>query len=330
MRDVRPASSSCPIAVAPPPAHPSTAGLPRTTFDLEAHRGGRGLRPENTLAAFGHALEIGVSTLELDTGVSEDGVVVVSHERRASSIQCRDTAPAFPGDPEFPYIGKPWRSLTVAQIKTLDCGTRSNATSVPGEPMPTLAEVFALVDAYGANHVQFNIETKLSPYAPDETVDPVTFARTVADTIRAAGVPHRAMVQSFDWRTLVELRRYDPAIRLVSLAPALSTAGIDVAAAPFLGNLPLAARSIGARVFSPSAGLLAARPELLAQAHELGMRVVPWTVNDPAAMAALIDLGADGIISDFPDRLREVMRERGLAVPRAYAAPLDVEARRAA
>src|SRR3954454_12703401 len=121
------------------------------TFDLEAHRGGRGLRPENTLASFGHALQLGVRTLELDTGVTRDGVVVVSHERRMSSLEC-----------QCEYVGQLIHDLTLAQIKTLDCGTRHPADpatdpfvgtqhAVPGTRMPTLAEVFQLVNRYGAD-----------------------------------------------------------------------------------------------------------------------------------------------------------------------------------
>ena len=90
------------------------------SFDLEGHRGTRGLRPENTLAAFGKALEVGVTTLELDTGVTKDGVVVVSHERRISTLECQDTGPAVAGDPEFPYVGKLIKDLTYAQLATLD------------------------------------------------------------------------------------------------------------------------------------------------------------------------------------------------------------------
>ncbi|MCW3022268.1 MAG: glycerophosphoryl diester phosphodiesterase, partial [Conexibacter sp.] len=123
------------------------------TFDLEAHRGGRGLRPENTLASFGNALRLGVTTLELDTGVTRDGIVVVSHERRISSLECRDTAPAKAGDPAYPYVGKLIHELTYAQLRTLDCGTRHapagdpfvpTQQAVPGTHMPKLAQVFAL------------------------------------------------------------------------------------------------------------------------------------------------------------------------------------------
>src|ERR671936_1867126 len=99
-------ASIAPALADPPPK-------PQSNFDLEGHRGTRGLRPENTLAAFGKALQIGVSTLELDTGVTKDGVVVVSHERRISPLECQGA-----------YVGQLIRDLTLAQIKTLDCGTR--------------------------------------------------------------------------------------------------------------------------------------------------------------------------------------------------------------
>src|SRR5688572_3633883 len=92
-------------------------------FDLQAHRGGLGLVVESSLAAFGNALELGVSTLELDVQVTEDGQAVVTHDRRVSDRKCRDTAPAVPGDPEFPYVGKYLNTLTLRQVRTMDCGS---------------------------------------------------------------------------------------------------------------------------------------------------------------------------------------------------------------
>jgi glycerophosphoryl diester phosphodiesterase len=130
-----------------------------------------------------------VTTLELDTGVTKDGVVVISHERRLSSLECRDTAPTFTGDPQFPYVGSSSKvsdgqlikDLTLAQIKTLDCGTRhplvadiatdpyvGTQQSVPGTKMPTLAEVFELAQRYKATKIQFDIETKLDPTLPGD------------------------------------------------------------------------------------------------------------------------------------------------------------------
>jgi glycerophosphoryl diester phosphodiesterase len=187
-------------------------------FDAEAHRGGRGLRPENTLASFGKALQLGVTTLELDTGVTKDGIVVVSHERRISALECG-------GDPTNPSVGKLVRELTYAQIKTLDCGRRGVSDSlratqeqVPGTRMPKLSDVFALAKRYGAKDVQFNIETKIDPTSPGDTVGPDTFARKVIAQIRKAHVQKRSLLQSFDWRTLKVAQKVAPSLRTVALA----------------------------------------------------------------------------------------------------------------
>jgi glycerophosphoryl diester phosphodiesterase len=303
------------------------------TIDVQGHRGTRGLRPENTLAAFGKALQIGVSTLELDTGISKDGVVVVSHERRASSLECQGA-----------HIGQLWKDLTLAEIKTLDCGTRNppnpatdpfvaTQEAVPGTRMPTLGEVFDLADRYGAKRVEFNVETKLDPTLPGETVDPVTFARRVTETIEAHAMTSRVTLQSFDWRTLVEAKKLLPQLRTVALAQVPTifpgtpwTAGVEITADAWQGQLADAAKSIGASVLSPRA--IDLTDPLLARAHALGLLVIPWTVNDEPSMAALIDRKVDGIITDYPDRLRNVLAAKNLALPPRFASPFDLEAHR--
>jgi glycerophosphoryl diester phosphodiesterase len=171
------------LALLAVPAAPAVAhgGRHRArSLDLEAHRGGRGLRPENTLASFGNALQLGVTTLELDTGITKDGQVLVTHEPRILSLQCQDTGSNH-------FVGQLVKDLTLAQAKTLDCGTRhptapndefvGTQDSVPGTRMPTLDEVFDLAERYGARNIQFNIETKIDPTAPNDTVDPDTFTR---------------------------------------------------------------------------------------------------------------------------------------------------------
>lgn len=304
-------------------------------FDLEAHRGGRGLRPENTLASFGKALQLGVTTLELDTGVTKDGVVVVSHERVISPLECG-------GDPANPAIGKAIKDLTYAQIRTLDCGRRgvndslrATQEQVPGTRMPRLADVFALAARYGAKDVQFNIETKIDPTHPGETVGPDTFARKVIAQIQKAHVQRRSLLQSFDWRTLKVARRVAPSLRRVALAQPSTvypgspwTAGIAIKAKDAVANgeAAFAANALKADVLSPVA--TATTPKLVRTAHNLGLPVIPWTVNEKADMAALIDLGVDGLISDYPDRLREVMAAKGLALPDPLPSPFDVEAHR--
>lgn len=333
-------------AAAPVAPAADTAGRHAGSFDIEAHRGGRGLRPENTLASFGKALQLGVSTLELDTGVTRDGVVVVSHERRISSLECQDTAPAHAGDTAFPYVGKLIHELTLSQIKTLDCGTRHPAPgaadpfvatqeAVPGTHMPTLAEVFELADRYGGD-VHFNIETKLDPTQPGDTVGPSTFASRVIRVIKRYDMTRRALLQSFDWRTLVAARRLAPGLRRVALAQLDTihpgtpwTAGIEIPDHPFDGALArVVARELHADVLSPRAADVTDR--LISSAHNLGLDVIPWTVNEKAEMASLIDRGVDGLISDYPDRLREVVAAKGLSLPEALDSPFDVEGHRGA
>ena len=140
-------------------------------FDLQAHRGGLGLTVESTLPAFAKALELGVSTLELDVQITEDQVAVVTHDRRVDGQKCRDTSPAMQGDPEFPYVGKYVNTLTLAQVKTLDCGSQRLAAHPgqelhPGERMPTLARCSTWSTPTTPEHVTLNIETKVEAGAP--------------------------------------------------------------------------------------------------------------------------------------------------------------------
>lgn len=320
----------CTVTAVRGPAGP-TAGPP---FDLQGHRGARGVRPENTLPAFAAALEVGVRTLELDVGVTADGAVVVTHDRTVSPLKCRDTAPARAGDSAFPYVGKPVRTLTLEQLRTLDLGRRrpvdpvadpfaGTQRPVPGTGIATLAEVFELAVRYGADDVRFNIETKVDPRHPEETLDPERFAARLLEVIEAYGMTGRTSVQSFDWRTLLFARRHLPALERVALVERRTTrppwlAGVDLDA--FDGDVAAAAAAtVEAAAFSPHHEFL--DPATFASARWRGLAVVPWTVNDAAAMKRHIDQGVDGLITDYPDRLRHVLAERGMALPQPRAAP---------
>ncbi|MFD0852410.1 glycerophosphodiester phosphodiesterase family protein, partial [Actinomadura adrarensis] len=158
-------------------------------FDLQAHRGGIGLVVESTLPAFANALQLGVSTLEMDVQITEDGHAVVTHDRRISDRNCQDTAPAFPGDPEYPYVGKYIHTLTLKQVRTMDCGARQHPGHpgqrvVPGQKMALLSEVFALVHRYRAYGVKLNVETKVEAGAPHETAPREQFVQVTAKEIR--------------------------------------------------------------------------------------------------------------------------------------------------
>lgn len=311
----------------------------RTTFDLEGHRGTRGLRPEDRLPAFRKALDIGVRTLELDTGVTKDGVVIVSHERYIAPLVCTDTGPLTPGDPMYPYVGKTYRQLTFAQVETVDCGTRhptdpatdpfyASQLPVPGTRIPTLDQVFALVEQQHATGVQLNIETKIDPTHPDESLAPQAFVRADLAVIRRhRGGIARSLLQSFDWRTLAVAKRLAPTLRRVALVAADTIQAGQPGASPWLDGLDVdnfggdiaataAAPRVGANVLSPDATLVTA--QLLASAHRRRELVVPYTVDDVHAMIALINLGVDGLISDYPDRLRDVLNSLGYRLPRRY------------
>lgn len=302
-------------------------------FDLQGHRGARGLAPENTLEGFARALEIGVSTLEMDVAVTADGVVVVSHDPSLN--------PDITRGPDGRFIdghGPPIRSLTLEELRRYDVGrirpgSRYAALypdQVPadGARIPTLAEVIALTRRRGAGHVRFNIETKVFPDRPEFTVPPDEMAERLAAVLDQEGVGDRAIVQSFDWRTLAWFRANRPAIATAWLTSAHG--GADTVApragrpSPWLGghdpaahggSIPRTVHAAGGRLWSPDHRSLTEAE--VAEARALGLRVIPWTANDPAVMERLIAWGVDGVITDYPDRLRAVMERRGMALPPA-------------
>jgi len=313
-------------------ADPAPAASARIVpFDLEAHRGGRALRPENTLQSFANGLSIGVDTLELDMGVTRDGVVVISHERGLN--------PDLARGPDGKYIDKgiPYVQLTLAQVKSYDVGQIRpgsayakrfpDQVSVPGTRIPTLAEVIELVKRSGDTHVRLNIETKIDPTHPEESPDPEHFVAAVLKVLRKEKFTSRVMVESFDFRTLQLLQKQAPEIPTVYLTqvqqpeenlyldkPSPWTAGFDPV--KYGGSVPRAVKAAGGRIWSPLSDDVDAAQ--VRTAHELGLPVIVWTVNDPAEMARLIDLGVDGIISDRPDLLRKVAASKGIALPKPH------------
>jgi glycerophosphoryl diester phosphodiesterase len=188
-----------------------------STFDLEGHRGARGLAPENTLAAFRRALDIGVTTIETDVGVTRDGIPVISHNPNLVPELVRDASGRWLTAP-----GPSIHSLTLDELRRDDIGRVNPATKYAldfpeqrasdGERFPTLREVLQLVAA-AKRPVHVNIETKLTPDNAGDTVDAATFVRLILDEVRAAKLVDRVTIQSFDWRTLQEARRVAPDVR---------------------------------------------------------------------------------------------------------------------
>lgn len=302
------------------------AAFPAAAFDLQGHRGARGIAPENTLAGFEQALAIGVDTLELDLVMTADDVLVVHHDLTLNPDLARRA------DGSYLVEEKPIRSLTLADLKTYDVGRARPGTDYArrfaeqivrdGARIPTLDEVFARVAALEAGHVRFNVETKLTPNRPDLSPSPEDFAAAIADLVRAHGLAGRVSVQSFDWRTLDAMAKIAPEIARACLTtqgrfdtvqagrpgPSPWLGGRDVDEVE--GGVPALVAQAGCAVWSPNHADL--DEAAVAAAQGAGLSVIPWTVNEIADMRRLIGMGVDGIITDYPNRLRALLVERGI------------------
>ena len=347
MRFRLPAITAAALAVATLTAGPAHAESPEDRFDVQAHRGGTGLYTESTLASFANALELGVTTLELDTQVTADGAVVVTHDRQISASKCRDTEPAATNDPEFPYVGKYITNLTLKQVKTVECGY-AQLPQFPDQqlstgPMIELTDVFELVKEYRANTVKLNIETKVEAGAPEQTAPREQFVTAVLEEIEEHRMSRQVSIQSFDWGALRVVGELAPELPRVALTNGSFLQAGQAGASPWLGGLDAddydgdlvaLADELGVEAISPvhgnpQGGVISddgympyVTPEMVADAHKVGLEVIPWTVDDPATMRYLMDLGIDGLITDRPDRLRAVMEERGLKLPKQYFVPV--------
>ena len=281
------------------PATSQTARDPVTVpaFDLQGHRGARGLAPENTIPAFLAAIEIGVTTLELDVVISADSVVVVSHEPWMSSDIC--TQPSGEPVPAGSRDDFNMYRMTYEEIRSFDCGSMRHPRFPRQEPTPAvkpkLVDVIAAAEAWtderGLPPQFYNIETKSRPESDNEFhPEPATFVRLLIEAIDAGGIRDRAIIQSFDVRTLQVATRVAPDLDLALLIASELDDGFDQ-------NL----ESLGfePEIYSPHYPLVTA--DLIAAARERGIRVIPWTVNEWEEMQRLKEMGVDGLITDYPD-----------------------------
>ncbi len=307
-------------AVALPPTSVPTATLP-ADFDWQGHRGARGLKPENSLPAFETALDLGVTTLELDLHYTADGVVVVWHDPAIDKSKCGLDPNSDVESPDPDSLVK-WgeglmlSQLTFEQVQAYRCDRNpdpdrfpeqnSNPTTLAGADygIISLAELFDFVEQYSqsdeksetqqlnASQVQFNIETKRKPNQPKAIGDGFDgenagpFEVAILDLVVARGLGERVMIQSFDHRSLWAVRAMNEEIQLAAL-----TSGVPVALSQYANN--------GASIWSPNYNTLT--PKLIDEAHGVGLLVIPWTVNEPEEMSQLIEWGVDGLISDRPD-----------------------------
>lgn len=263
-------------------------------FDLQGHRGARGLAPENTLLAFRKALDIGVNTLELDVVVTKDQQLVVSHEPWMNADICIDPeGNAIPKESEKDFN---IYQMTYEEVKAYDCGSKYNS-AFPEQKLesaykPLLKEVLNMADNISRNHgnkIRYNIELKSLPEG-DEVYHPKPkeFVKLVMGLLKSETKLKRVNLQSFDFRILRELHQSYPEVGLAALVyqTDMETALED------LGFVP--------EIYSPYYPLV--NKDLVKAAHEKDMKVIPWTVNDLDPMKSLLKMGVDGLITDYPDR----------------------------
>ena len=266
-------------------------------MDVQGHRGARGHLPENTLPSFALALEMGVTTLELDVAVTRDGVVVIHHDRGLN--------PAIARDPDGKWVKKatPINAMTFAEVQRYDIGRldmkSKYGSQFPGQKpldgtrIPRLSQLFDLVKSDAK--IRFNIEPKSDEDVPNETLPPEPFARALIAEVRKAGMEKRTTVQAFDWRLLKVVEREAPEMPTVYCTEGKKSD-------------PELVRAAGGRIWSPDFHTLS--PMKLAAAKKMGLWVTVWTVNDPQDISLMMNMGVDGMASDYPDRVLALAGKR--------------------
>jgi len=275
----------------------ATATQAQQKLDVQAHRGGRALMPENTIPAMLHAVDLGAKTLELDCNISSDNKVLVSHDQYMSAeIMLKPDGTPISKEEEKQYA---LYKMTYDSIRRFDAGSKPHPQFPQQVKMktykPLLAALIDSVELYVKLHhlkpVYYNIETKSQPkgdgiYNPT----PDVFVALLMEVIKEKGIAKRVIIQSFDPRTLQVLHKTYP----------------DQTTALLIGNKDsyetnIANLGFTPSIYSPFYTLVTA--DLVKQAHANNVQVLPWTVNNEADIKAMGDLGVDGIISDYPDRL---------------------------
>ena len=266
-------------------------------FDLQAHRGGASMYPENSIEAFQHAIELNVTTLELDVVVSKDSMVVVSHEPVMRQGLCKTPdGNAIESIEDYNLY-----EMTYEEIKAFDCGSLSSDKFPNRKNLktykPLLSEVIQLTTENfreRGNRVSLNIELKSSPetdniYHPE----PEEFVRLVLSTIKNELIPiYKVTLQSFDERIIRELTEKYPMFQTAYLVEE----GNVFDNITKLKSVP--------KIYSPHYALLDSLE--VKRAQEMGMKVIPWTVNDFKDMKMLLEMGVDGLITDYPNLAKAI------------------------
>lgn len=279
------------------------------SIDIQAHRGGRGETTEESPAAFDHAIDVGVTTLELDVVMSADGVPVVWHDPIIEEEKCSG-----------PHVGSLVHQLTWAELSSIPCDKTledyPDARRIPGNNLARLEEIIELAEEKDPD-IRYNIETKVEAEAPEQSASPAEFVDAILSVVDETGIAERTTIQSFDWSTLPLVARRAPDVTLAMLydettwkseSPWLGPVDFDACG----GDLLCAAEQLDADILSGDYDLLNA--DEVDRFTRAGLQVLPWTVNEESDIRRILDLGVDGIITDYPQRALRIAEERGLEV----------------
>ncbi len=274
-------------------------------IDLQGHRGARGVKPENTIPAFIYALDQGVTTLELDVVITKDNKVVVSHEPWISPAICLNS-----DGEDIPHSEEKKLNIykmTYEEVNAFDCGSKGNSRFLEQQKekvaKPLLSEVIKAAEkhikSFTQYEVDYNIEIKSTPKG-DNTYHPEIdkFSDLVYELIDQYLPMERVVIQSFDFRVLQYWNKKYPDVRLAALVE--NTKSID-------SNL--SALGFSPAIYSPNFRLLSKKK--IEKLHSKNIKVIPWTVNNPDKMKELVSWKVDGIITDYPNRAKEI----GLTLP---------------
>ncbi len=264
-------------------------------FDLQGHRGARGLYPENSIMGFIMAVDMGVKTLELDVVISKDKQIVVSHEPWISHEICtKKTGETISEEEELNYN---IYQMTYEEVRKFDCGTKehprfpSQIKAITYKPL--LRHVVEVVETFTIARylepVMYNIETKSLPEGDNVFhPEPDEFCKLLHNELKRLDILDRVTIQSFDVRTLKAFRNNYPKTKLVLLVE--NEMGFE-------DNIK--ALGFNPQVYSPNYRLV--DDQLVSDCHDNKIKLIPWTVNTEEEMKKLVEMGVDGLITDYPD-----------------------------
>ena len=270
-------------------------------IDWQGHRGARGILPENSIPSFLKALEYPVKTLELDVAVSKDRQIIISHEPWFSHHICSkpDGSPVAPLEEKSLLL----MNMTYDEIKSYDCGSRGNERFLEQQKMkvhkPSLNDMVQAVKSFCKINNRdlpfYNIEIKSQPEYYDTLVpNPKTYVALVLKEVKKLGIYNRCNLQSFDVNVLNEIRKQDAKIPVAYLVESINSLEENLNLIDFQPN-----------IYSPYH--ISVNSELVQKVHSKNMKLIPWTVNEVERMKDLIDLGVDGIITDYPNRIESAL-----------------------